>query len=171
VVVDRSGCAEVMKGKQMAKSKSKSPSNESPKPKLLFLDDEPEWQGDYLEDLDDLFEVIPFHEAERALKYFDEYADVEAIVLDIMMPTPIGVSSAATNEGLDTGIWFLEQISDYIRAQRCPVILLTNRDKESYSDRLKQIGLPRELCEVRLKKQTSSEQLPILARQMINAAI
>ncbi|HET6323838.1 MAG TPA: hypothetical protein VFG04_03990 [Planctomycetaceae bacterium] len=138
--------------------------------KILFLDDERIWCGPYLERLNDLFEVAVFHEVKLALDYFEHFQDVEGLIVDVMMPTPPGVSLSETNKDLATGIWFAEKMRDYVLAHLCPIIFLTNRGEENFGDRLAQMALPTNLYEVRNKRDTSSTALPVIVKQMINAA-
>jgi CheY-like chemotaxis protein len=138
--------------------------------KILFLDDERAWCGPYLENLNDLFEVAVFHEVQLALDYFEHFQDVEALIVDVMMPPPPDTPATETNKGLETGIWFAEKMRRYVVAHRSPIVFLTNRDQENFADRLTQMALPEQLYEVRLKLNTSPTALPVIVKQMINAA-
>lgn len=139
-------------------------------PKILFIDDEPEWCGPYLEVLHQGFEVIVKHHAQAALDYVESHQDIEGIIIDVMMPTPINVSSTKTNNGLDTGVWVIEQLHGYIVAAKCPVVVVTNREKSSFNARLGEVGLSSELLQVKLKSEINAKLLAVMMRQMINSA-
>jgi len=73
---------------------------------VLFIDDETYFATYYVEAAEEAkYEVVYHDTANGGLDYIREFGgQIDLIVLDIMMPTPKGVSAAATNNGLDTGI-------------------------------------------------------------------
>ena len=137
---------------------------------VLFVADEPEWCSTYLESLAEAFRtVIVKHDASQCLKYCEDHLDIDALIVDVMMPTPINVSSTETNSGLETGIYLIEQLRDYIMNYRCPIVVLTNRGRDLFMERFTTISLPKELWEIRQKGGTPSRGLPVLVKQLIDS--
>lgn len=137
--------------------------------KILFVDDEPEWCGLYLEALGAGFDVVLKHSAAEAIEHVHNHMDIEGIILDIMMPTPIGISSSKTNRGLDTGVWLVEQLVDYILVHKCPVIIATNREKSNFEARLSKLALPPELLQVKMKNDLKPSILAVMMKQLIRS--
>jgi CheY-like chemotaxis protein len=138
------------------------------KSKVLFVDDEGEWSGPYVEHLGQHFDVVPFRDPLEASKYLDTNLDVNAVVVDIMMPTPENVSANLTSDGELCGLWFISEIRNYITGFRCPIVVLTNKTMALFSKQLDTLGIPPTLITCRQKRDTSRSQLPVIVEQMIS---
>ena len=137
--------------------------------KILLVDDEPEWCGPYLEILAVGFEVIVKHSAQAALDYVETHLDIEGVILDVMMPTPQGVSTSLTNRSLDTGIWMVGELKEYILGHKCPVIVITNREKRLFQERLDTHKIDLNLMVVKMKSEINPNMLAVIMRQMIDS--
>jgi hypothetical protein len=138
------------------------------KHKVVFVDDEGEWSGPYIEFLGQSFNVIPFRDVVAAREYFECNHDIMALVVDIMMPTPEKVSASLTADGDLTGVWFLSQIKDYLVGAKVPAIVLTNKQLESVRSAIARLDIPKLLVECRQKRDTSRFLLPTIVRDMIS---
>lgn len=138
--------------------------------KVLFVDDEPEWCSLLHEALCEGFQVVVKNSADDAIAYVNDHLDIEGIVMDVMMPSPGGADDQ-TNHGLETGIFLIEQFREYILANKCPVIVVTNRDLDLIEQRLRAIGLPNDLMKFRSKSDFSRKPilLAVLLKQLIDS--
>lgn len=100
----------------------------NPKKVVLFIDDEPQPSRYYREALQERGYAVEYcRTAESGVSYLEKRAaEVDVIVLDMMMPTPKGVPTAETEDGQLTGVWLLKKCRDVIEAGRFPVLVLTN---------------------------------------------
>lgn len=129
------------------------------KVKLLFVDDEPFWARSYIQELEKDFEVDYATKAEQAVRMFKEGRPYQAVVLDIMMAAPSGAEKA-TAEGLDTGLWILNQIRTPLKSRATPVIVLTNRSLLHISEALNAMGFPAGQVRAQSKVETPAFLLP-----------
>lgn len=128
---------------------------------VLFIDDEEFFARRYIENLRDHgFKVHYCERAEDAHGYIDQNPAISAIILDIMMPTPTNVSGSVTNNGLDTGLWLLGQLKDYVVSKPRPVLILTNRDPQAVEEGAKRLEFPDSLVSVTRKIETPAFYLP-----------
>src|SRR6185437_9682819 len=97
------------------------------KRKILFFDDEGYVLKPYLRELEKDFDVHFFEDITNGEKILANHPDIKLLILDVMMPTPEGVASSATNDGHSTGTWFLKQIRGIVVNRPLPVIVLTNK--------------------------------------------
>lgn len=121
---------------------------------ILLLDDDPYDIARYCKHLSQQFSVLVRHRAEDAIELLGSNQRLEAIVLDLMLPPPENVAPTSTTDGLETGLWLLEQIRDIIVSRRLPVMILTNRARHLSKSRLDGLKLPPELLEYYSKSQT-----------------
>src|SRR5688500_12951592 len=121
--------------------------------KVLFADDEPEYVADYRDELEKLFDVDFCQTAEESVQKIQN-ASYCALVLDVQMPPPKNLPLSATNNGVDTGLWVLEQSREVIVRNSLPVILLTNRNPEVVKSRVQEMGLAEQAIEIRPKTNT-----------------
>src|SRR5689334_3746232 len=100
---------------------------------ILFVDDEPYYAEHLVDALQKAgYKVVLQEDVRGALDYLTTAGgDLGLVVLDYMMPTPAGVPSAATLDGLATGRWFLRAAWPLLVAHGVPVLVLTNRNIES----------------------------------------
>ncbi len=119
--------------------------------KLLFIDDEGFYARPYRDKLVRDHTVEFVDDAKLALEIFVRDAAIDCIILDIMMPTPAGIAAAATDDGLITGIWWLEQAKDILVARRVPVMILTNRGRSTIESHVHDLSFPPDQVEIRLK--------------------
>ena len=115
-----------------------------PKSHVLFVDDEPLPSQTYRDGLEESGFTIEYRScADTGLEYLrDRYAEIDVVVLDMMMPTPKGVSTAATSDGQTTGIWFLLQCREIIETNVLPIYVLTNRGKKTLAGLIADQVLP-----------------------------
>ena len=108
---------------------------------VLFIEDDRFWARSYVEELQTYgFDVVFKASAEGAIEYLESHSAVDAIVLDVMMPTPEGVAQSETSDGQSTGVWLLKQIADLILTHRIPVWILTNRDANQLRETINAFG-------------------------------
>jgi CheY-like chemotaxis protein len=127
---------------------------------ILFIDDEEFFAQRYIERLKEQdFAVHYCADADDARMLLESRPSINAIILDIMMPTPRGVPGTLTEEGLSTGLWLLDQVKDYVYHKR-PLLVLTNRNPHVVEERLASLEFPEWLFEVRRKVETPAFFLP-----------
>lgn len=98
---------------------------------ILFIDDEPEYISAFAQafELTD-FEVSTITNLDEAWEYLKENKDeVDAIILDVMMPPGKLLNLEETANGLRSGIIFLEYLKEL--DEGIPVIILTNANKKN----------------------------------------
>src|SRR5262249_22270891 len=95
-------------------------------------------------------------------------SDYDLIILDIMMPTPQGIASVRTGEGLDTGIWVLSEVKEALLKRSVPVLVLTNRAKPLVNEEVAKLGFPNGLVAVFAKLEVTSILLPVRVKTMID---
>jgi CheY-like chemotaxis protein len=137
------------------------------KKRVLFIDDEPFFAEPYIRELARSFEVILEETAIGAIDSVNSVRTWDAIILDIMMPSPEG-RQGATADGLDTGLWILSQIYDTAIAQNIPVIILTNRNLQRVMEVVDLLDCPEGLISVRPKIETPRFVLPHLVRSVVD---
>jgi CheY-like chemotaxis protein len=128
---------------------------------ILFIDDEPDLLKDYDKALRTLgFDVRWASDVEDGMKYFLEHKDeIEAVVLDIMMPPPAILGDRVTDFGLRTGERVLARIRE--ESDRVPVMVFTNMS-------LSRLELPSyKLVDLREKRETPPFALPKLLKKLI----
>ncbi len=98
---------------------------------IILIDDEPEYVLPFTNALRFTgFEVLVISNVDSAWATITEkQQDVDAVILDIMMPPGRLLEGQDTKEGLRTGLRFLEMMKDL--DERIPVICLTNTDTRS----------------------------------------
>jgi CheY-like chemotaxis protein len=134
---------------------------------ILFVDDEPEYVADYVEELKKSYHVDFCRTAQESVQKIRENNDYQALVLDVQMPAPEGLSPAATSNGVDTGLWVLREVQETIVKNSLPVILLTNRNPDIVKSGIQKLGLPDKGIEIRPKVYTSYEKLSKLLDGML----
>lgn len=136
------------------------------KPKILFVDDDRYFADRYVAHLETLFTVIRIHDAMEVIDYLQRYDDVKLIILDIMMPTPKGVPTSATDDGMDTGLWLLQELLGALSKRPTPVLIFTNRkDSDVMRIRIDEMGLPERLVVIRTKRNRGALDLPKVANE------
>lgn len=136
--------------------------------KVLFVDDEQYRVGLWKRALASKFDLVAIDAADDVISYFQEYDDVMAIVLDVMMPPPEGVASGRTGDGQLTGIYLLEALREKIEGLPCPVVMLSNRGKGEIQAEVDELQLRKGLVVVHHKGDTGAEDLVVLVEQIIN---
>lgn len=93
---------------------------------ILFIDDEPEKITGYTQAFElSGFEVVLLSSIDDAYATLEDIPnEVEAIILDVMMPSGIGLDPVDTKDGLETGIRFLEWLKKFHEV--IPIVILTN---------------------------------------------
>ena len=93
---------------------------------IIFIDDEPEKITGYIQAFElSGFKVSQFASIDDAYLNLEDMPDqIDAIILDVMMPSGIGLEPDETKDGLETGIRFLEWLEKH--HENIPVIILTN---------------------------------------------
>lgn len=93
---------------------------------IIFVDDEPERLTGYIQAFElSGFKVRMITTIDDAFAILEDMPnEIEVIILDVMMPTGIGLELNETKDGLATGIVFLEWLKKF--HEQIPVIILTN---------------------------------------------
>ena len=140
---------------------TKSIDNDKPVAKVLFVEDDKFWARAYIRELQDSgFDVIYARSARDAVDLLNNSLDFDAVILDIMMPTPDEVADTVTEEGMSTGLWVLEQIKHLIAPNMLCVSILTNRDLAAVTEKINEIGnLQKDLVDIYRKRDFLSNVL------------
>ncbi len=141
------------------------------KPVILFVDDEPAFAQRYLEELRKQFEVIYVADASEALEVMRQrLGEIRALVIDVMMPTPEGVSDTDTDDGFETGLWLLQQFRGYPAGDwRMGVIVLTNRRTDLIRDGLRRRGIDEQGVQIYRKIDMPAFALPRRVKGLIES--
>ena len=138
---------------------------------VLFIDDEPFFMRRYVEALEERGCIVHFCEgAEDAAPLLAEHSNINALVLDIMMPTPPEVSDDITNGGLETGLWLLGTLEKTVAERGLAVLILTNRNPRFVEERLRKSRIRRDRMEVRSKIETPAFYLPDAIAALVERA-
>ena len=126
---------------------------------IFFIDDEAFFARRYIEELKGNFKVSFCDSAIEAIDQIRGADEFRALVLDIQMPPPQGHSLQITNDGLDTGLWLLQEIREIVIARPLPVAILTNRLPQVIEAAVKKMSFPDQLIEVHHKTDTDAAAL------------
>lgn len=139
------------------------------KGKILFVEDDRFWARAYIAELQDYgFEVVYARNASDAVKLIEDVLDFDAVILDVMMPTPDSVPESTTEEGLSTGLWVLECIQQYLVPRQISIWILTNRELPTIAKKIESMPAEvRELVTANKKIETSSILVPTYLQAMI----
>jgi CheY-like chemotaxis protein len=137
------------------------------KPKVLLVDDDRFFARAYREALDREFDVEFVDNADAAIKRVKSPERLDALLLDIMMPTPQGVAAEATDDGFETGIWVLRQTTATLIERRLPVLVLTNRAMRLVTEALLKINLPAGRVVARQKGDTKASELAKIVKDLL----
>lgn len=98
---------------------------------ILFVDDEKRYTKNYIEEIKEIgFKVSYMNNVGEALAFIKskESKDIEAIVLDVMMPSGVDFTDEETEEDLNTGIEFYKKVREVY--PNVKVFVLTNVSRE-----------------------------------------
>jgi CheY-like chemotaxis protein len=133
---------------------------------ILFFDDEGHFAKPYLDQLERDFDVHFCEQIENGEQIIANLPHLKLLILDIMMPTPPGVATSATENDQSTGIWFLKKIKTVILSKRLPVVILTAKGRVAVDAAIQELELG-EYVIVR----TKAETLPHKLRQVVKERI
>jgi len=140
---------------------------------IVFFDDEPHFVHYYLKELRTAYGVdrVVFRDnLNEAQQDLDANGDqVEAMVLDIMMPPRSEWSPGDAEGGLNSGIKFLEDNLALLRKSKIPVVILTNRDVNRIEGALDALRDYLYKIEVHQKTQTPAWHLPTIVHRLLAA--
>ena len=136
-------------------------------PRILFMDDEPFFAVPYIRELEKTFEVVLEETATGAINAVNSTLTWDALILDVMMPSPVG-QRGVTADGLDTGLWILDQILDTVVSQSIPVLILTNRNIPRVREVVDVLDIPDGLVSVRSKIETPRFVLPLVIKAIVD---
>ena len=137
---------------------------------ILFVDDEWFFAARYVQELRKHFKVHFLDRADEVVSFLQANPAIKALILDIMMPTPEGVSEEDTGKGMDTGLWLLEEIQKQVATWPFPVMILTNRNTGGIEQELRLREIPLKYVDVRWKLDTPAFYLPDLLIHLITDA-
>ena len=122
---------------------------------ILFIDDEEKRVETYLQELTLARKEVSFqYNVDKALAFFKKNAaNIDLVILDIMMPFGDAFTPEETKQGLRTGLSVYQRIRE--RSSDLPMLILTNVSDEQIAEQFqkekncrfvrKQDCLPREL--------------------------
>jgi hypothetical protein len=85
---------------------------------------------------------------------------VTAVVLDIMMDSPTGIPEDEVNGNLDTGIWILHEMAEFLIGRKVPVLIYSNRFLDDISHKLAALNFPQAQLEFQSKQRLSVLKVP-----------
>jgi CheY-like chemotaxis protein len=135
---------------------------------ILYIDDETFYAMPFVAELERHGFKVHLNQIEPAIILMKGTMDFNAIVLDIMMPSPAGVLREATEDGMGTGLWFLREFKEHIISRTLPVLVFTNRNAEAVSMQVKEMNFPNGLVEVHSKLTISKQHLPQYVQKLAN---
>jgi CheY-like chemotaxis protein len=93
---------------------------------VLMMDDDLYWADAYVKWLKRSYHLMYFDSGNGVLAVLTASTPLNMFVIDIMMPTPIGVDASDTSNGFTTGLYLLRAMRDQLVHRKIPVIALTN---------------------------------------------
>lgn len=128
---------------------------------VLFFDDEKYFAARYIESLEESGIKVHFVEqVDDVISTLEQYPEINALILDVMAPPPQGLPLGEANEGLDTGLWVMRTVRNYILEGPRPVLILTNRNIPYIEECVSRSNLPSCLITIRSKMNTPAFFLP-----------
>ena len=121
---------------------------------VLFIDDEVFFAQPYLEELESAFTVHVRSDVIEGIEAVRVVPDLAAAVVDVMMPPPAQVVYMDLEEGLNTGLWFLQEVRAKIEGGPMPVVVLTNRNTAFVMRKVEEMKFRTGLVEVGAKIET-----------------
>ena len=137
---------------------------------ILFVDDEWYFAARYVQELRKRFKVHFLDRADEVVSFLQANPTIDALVLDIMLPTPVGVSEEDTGKGMDTGLWLLKRIQKEVDTWPFPVMVLTNRNTAGIEQELRHRKTPLKYVHVRWKLDTPAFHVPDLLINLMQKA-
>jgi CheY-like chemotaxis protein len=139
---------------------------------VLFVEDDRFWAFNYIDELQRSghFEVHYVRSATEGIDAIERNPAIDAIILDVMMPTPDGVADTLTDDGHTTGIWLLENLQKVISAHRIQVWVLTNRAVDSVRRKIAEFTAIAQQVEVDRKLDVRSRLMPAYLKARIDRA-
>jgi CheY-like chemotaxis protein len=135
---------------------------------ILFVDDELYRAHYYLEELRGAFgqERVLFRETlDEAEEELQRYKEIRVLILDIMMPPRKGWDSSEVEEGLSSGIKFMEDNAALLKDGKIAIVILTNRDVNKIMDSVEVLRPHVGAVEVHQKTQTPAWLLPTIVQR------
>lgn len=135
---------------------------------VLFVDDELYRAHYYLEELRNAFgqELVLFRETlDEAEQELQRHTDIRVLLLDIMMPPKSGWDSSEVEDGLSSGIKFMEDNALFLQKNKVAVIILTNRDVNKIMESVEATKPRLWSVEVHQKTQTPAWLLPTIVQR------
>lgn len=132
--------------------------------KILLIEDDhrlSEVLGDYFEYIEEWDVVRAYRPAQALAQLKEKLTDINAIILDIMMPPDEAIEDKKSDYGQDTGILLLDKL-DPITNGKIPVVVLSARQDLSW---LKEQGRVQEY----LQKTLTPEEIGEGIRQSVQA--
>ncbi len=112
------------------------------------------------------WEVILESSPKEGLKLIQSAGNqLDAIILDVMMPPDDSINIEASNQGRRTGLLLLEKITELTQS-KIPVILLTAR--QALEEELDELGLNKQVAAY-LRKPTSTTEIVNRIEQIVNS--
>lgn len=136
--------------------------------RVLFVDDDLLISRFYIKALAaEGIESLAIGSADEAVHVFQANDDIDAVILDLMMPPPSSIDLDEVEHGLVTGLWILREIREQVSSRGIPIIILTNLGVDSVRARIPDLGLPDELLQVRAKSDTPPRYLADTVVEML----
>ena len=114
---------------------------------ILFIDDEPQYISSFVQAFElSNFDVEVITSIDEALIFVENHsAEIDIIILDVMMPAESWIKYDECREGLRTGILFTDWLKKF--DEEIPVLILTNANKSYFKE------LTHRNCQVYEKKE------------------
>jgi CheY-like chemotaxis protein len=103
---------------------------------LLFIDDERFFARQYSRELEPHYGVTICRSVKDGIDILNSGKAIDALILDIQMPTPPGVADYETRDGVDTGLWALQTYRQQLVDRALPILILTNRRPDEIEKRV-----------------------------------
>jgi hypothetical protein len=106
-----------------------------------MIEDDIRTARDLMSELEKKFDVLIAHSAEQGIDILYG-VHIDVVVLDVMLQAPVGIPPERTSNGLDAGLWLLEEAQGYLVSKRIPVLVYTNRLPEIVNNKLHELNMP-----------------------------
>lgn len=143
-------------------------------PIILIIDDRPFGWVASIQEIESRFQneyqILTFRDPSEGVRFVKTRSDhIRIILLDMMMPLPLGADRDEYADGMFTGLWVLRQVKSLIREKHIPVLVISGGLESAIVSRLDEYihAMPPGLVTTVPKLEQSGSDLVILIEQYL----
>ena len=138
--------------------------------RIAYVDDDRFWAKQRVIVLEQTFKVEYFREAQSFVDFVRTADGLDAVVVDMMMPPPASVDPQDVADGVETGMWVLETLDDFVRNYPLPFIFVSNVEDHRFlklTERIKAQKFPKGLVQLYRKLDFGPQPMVELLERLI----